>query len=182
MKIYTKGGDKGTTSLLGGKIVAKHHLRIEAYGTVDELIAFCGLLRDSYPDEYYVQLVSVIQDRLMTMASLLAADDKSLISQLPRLYEEDVISLEKEIDRMEESLPPLRTFVLPGGNQAVSVCHVTRTVCRRAERVIIRLSEEAEVDPIIIKYMNRLSDFLFVLSRLISRELKVEETKWEPKL
>ena len=182
MKIYTRGGDRGTTSLLSGKIVPKHHLRIESYGTVDELIAFCGLLRDSYSNEYYTKLIAEIQDRLMTIASLLANDDTALIAQLPSLYEEDVVVLEKEIDKMEEQLPPIRTFVLPGGNYVVSVCHVTRTVCRRAERVVIRLSEEEDVNPLVIKYLNRLSDFLFVLSRLISRELDVKETNWKPKL
>lgn len=182
MKIYTRGGDKGITSLLSGKIVPKHNLRIEAYGTIDELIAYCGLLRDLYTNEYYRNLILDIQDRLMTVGALLSNDDKSLIPELPKLLEEDVVNLENEIDKIDDIIPPLRAFILPGGNQVVSICHIARTVCRRAERVTIRLSEEEEIDILTVNYLNRLSDFLFMLSRLISNELNVEEISWKPKL
>ena len=182
VKIYTKGGDRGTTSLLSGRIVPKHHIRIEAYGTVDELMAFTGLLRDSYHEDHFSHILLEIQDRLMTITSLLAADDKSLYNSLPRLAESDVEVLEKEIDRMDEALPPLRSFILPGGHQTASFCHIARTICRRAERIVIKLSEESEVDPLIIKYLNRLSDFFFMLSRLISSNLNIKETVWKPKL
>ena len=182
MKIYTKSGDKGQTSLLSGKRVPKHHIRIEAYGTVDELNSFCGLLRDMYQNQYYQALIVEIQDRLMSIASVLSADETIENINLPKLYEEDIRRLENEIDKMDEALPPLRSFILPGGNPVVSVCHLTRTVCRRAERIITRLSEESEVNNLIIVYLNRLSDFLFTLSRLISRDLDAKEIIWKPKL
>jgi len=182
MKIYTKTGDKGKTSLIGGRIVSKSDNRIEAYGTVDELIAYCGLLRDSLDNSYYQKLIIEVQDRLMVCASLLAADCDGCEKDLPRIHEEDIVLLEKEIDKMETQLAPLRSFVLPGGHPTVSVCHIARTICRRAERKTIYLAETSHSDPLVIKYLNRLSDFLFVLSRLISSELKAEEIPWKPKL
>ncbi len=182
MKIYTKTGDAGKTSLIGGKRVLKSDARIEAYGTVDELIAYCGLLRDSIQHEYYRNLLIRIQDRLMVAASLLAADGKKFEEGLPRIVEKDIIFLEKEIDIMEEKLPPLRSFVLPGGHPTVSHCHIARTICRRAERKTILMAETSPTDPLVIKYLNRLSDFLFVLSRLITKELKAEEIPWKPGL
>ncbi len=182
MKIYTKSGDNGTTSLLSGKRVPKSHLRIEAYGAVDELISYCGLVRDSYKNVHYSDLILEIQDRLMTIASLLAADDISIYDKLPQIIEEDILRLEKEIDIIDNTVPALHSFILPGGSQTVSFCHITRTVCRRAERDIIKLSEEYKTDPLIIKYLNRLSDFLFMLSRLISKDLNQKDIPWEPKL
>jgi len=182
MKIYTKTGDSGKTSLIGGKRVLKSDGRIEAYGTVDELIAYCGLLRDSLQSGNSKNLLIKIQDRLMVAASLLAADGEEFLQGLPRLSEDDIKLLEKEIDSMEEKLPPLRSFVLPGGHPTVSHCHIARTICRRAERKTIHLSETTYVDPLVIKYLNRLSDYLFVLSRLISRELHAEEIPWKPGL
>ncbi len=182
MKIYTKTGDTGKTSLIGGKRVLKSDDRIEAYGTVDELIAYCGLLRDSYPNEHYHEVLIVIQDRLMVAASLLAADGDEFKEGLPKIYEKDIVFLEKEIDLMEAQLTPLRSFVLPGGHPVVSHCHVARTICRRAERKTILLSEITHSDTLVIKYLNRLSDFLFVLSRLISKELNAVEIPWKPDL
>ena len=168
--------------MLSGQRVPKNQIRIEAYGTVDELISFCGLLRDTYENEYYQSLIAEIQDRLMTIASVLSSDERIENGTLPQIYEGDISKLENEIDKMDEILPPLRSFILPGGNTAVSFCHITRTVCRRAERIIAKLSEEAELNPLIIIYLNRLSDFLFTLSRLISRDLNTKEIKWQPKL
>jgi cob(I)alamin adenosyltransferase len=182
VKIYTKGGDKGSTSLIGGRRVPKYHSKIEAYGTLDELISYAGLLRDYFENEHYSQLLIEIQDRLMTCSSLLAADCDGCEDELPQIHPEDIHMLEKEIDAMEEELPPLKSFILPGGHPAVSICHITRTVCRRAERITIRVAEEFKVDEQIIQYLNRLSDFFFVLSRLISRDLNVKEIPWKPKL
>lgn len=182
MKIYTKGGDKGTTALIGGRRVPKYHLKIEAYGTVDELISYIGLLRDYYNNDHYRSVLIEIQDRLMTCSSLLAADCDGCEEELPKIHETDIKKLEEEIDKMESSLPALKSFILPGGNPVVSYCHITRTVCRRAERITIRVAEEFKVDELVIKYLNRLSDFFFVFSRLISRDLKADEIPWKPKL
>jgi cob(I)alamin adenosyltransferase len=182
MKIYTKTGDSGKTSLIGGKRVLKSDERIEAYGTVDELIAWCGLLRDSLHNDYYRKILIEVQDRLMVVASHLAADSVESEKNLPQIYEKDVVILEKEIDIMEEQLPPLHSFILPGGHPTVSHCHIARTICRRAERKTILLAENSHIDPLVIKYLNRLSDFLFVLSRLISRDLMAVEIPWKPEL
>jgi cob(I)alamin adenosyltransferase len=182
MKIYTKGGDKGRTSLIGGKRVPKYHERIEAFGTVDELIAYIGLLRDSLNDINQKNLLMQIQDRLMAAASLLATDSDQYKKNLPKIDEEDIIFLEKAIDRMEKDLPPLHSFILPGGHPVVSFCHVARTICRRAERSTVKLTEISESDKLIIMYLNRLSDFLFVFSRLISSELGADEIPWNPTL
>jgi cob(I)alamin adenosyltransferase len=182
MKIYTKGGDNGQTSLIGGKRVPKSHERIEAYGTVDELIAYIGLLRDSLNDEDHRNLLMKVQDRLMTAASLLAADSEQFRKDLPEINESDIQFLEKEIDRMEKKLPPLHSFIIPGGHSIVSICHIARTICRRAERVTVRLKEISGSDKLVIIYLNRLSDFLFVFSRLISSKLGVDEIPWKPTL
>lgn len=182
VKIYTKGGDRGTTSLIGGRRVPKYHSKIEAYGTIDELISYIGLLRDYYGNEYFKSVLVEIQDRLMTCSSLLAADCDGCEEELPKIKKEDIDYLEEEIDKMEEQLPPLKSFILPGGNPVVSFCHITRTVCRRAERITIRVAEEFKVDELVIKYLNRLSDFFFVFSRLISKDLGAEEIPWKPKL
>jgi cob(I)alamin adenosyltransferase len=182
MKIYTKGGDKGQTSLIGGTRVPKYHERIEAYGTIDELLAYTGLLRDSLNDINHKNLLIQIQDRLMTAASLLAADSDQYKINLPQICEDDILFLENAIDRMEKDLPPLHSFILPGGHPVVSFCHVARTVCRRAERITVKLKEISESDKLIIIYLNRLSDFLFVFSRLISSELGADEIRWNPTL
>jgi cob(I)alamin adenosyltransferase len=182
VKIYTKGGDKGTTALIGGRRVPKYHSRIEAYGTLDELISYIGLLRDQYNSDHYKKILIDVQDKLMICSSLLAADCEGCEEDLPAIKEEDIIAIEKEIDTMEEQLPALKSFILPGGNSIVSFCHITRTICRRAERITIRVAEEFRVDELVIKYLNRLSDFFFVLSRLISRDLDAEEIPWQPEL
>jgi len=180
MKIYTKTGDNGTTSLLGGKRVSKHHNRIEAYGTVDELISFIGLLRDQDIDMQSKEVLLNIQDHLMRCAAILARDCDNCKVKVPEIKDDDILFLENEIDKMEKNLEPLKVFVIPGGHVVVSLCHVARTVCRRAERHIIRLEKESKVDELIIKYMNRLSDFFFVLSRKFVKEFKVNEIHWHP--
>lgn len=179
MKIYTKTGDKGQTSLLGGARVPKHSLRIESYGTIDELNSWIGLVRDQQIPADLTPILLEIQDRLFTMGSELATEPGKTKVKIPHLQQEDVIFLEKEIDRMEADLPPMRNFILPGGHPAVSTCHITRCVCRRAERLCVHLSSESEVDEIIPMYLNRLSDYLFVLSRWLSKSLNAEEIPWK---
>jgi len=181
MKVYTKKGDTGTTGLIGGTRLPKHHLRIEAYGTVDELNSYIGLIRDYNENEERKELLIEIQDRLFTLGSHLAADPEKSKMVLPELFAEDVEVLEHAIDAMEEKLEPMKFFVLPGGHPTVSHCHVARCICRRAERLVSHLNEESRVNPIILSYMNRLSDYLFVLSRAFTKELNVEETPWKPK-
>ena len=180
MKIYTKTGDEGQTSLLGGSRVPKHHLRIETYGTVDELNSFLGLLRDQLKDEDQVKQIIRIQEQLFTIGSHLATEPGKHNIKLPEVHPEEVDYLEESIDLMNEVLPEMRNFVLPGGHPAVSTCHVVRCVCRRAERLAVHLSEEAEVNPLILKYLNRLSDFLFVLSRKITLDVGAAEIPWKP--
>ena len=187
MKVYTKTGDKGTTLLIGGTRVPKHHIKIEAYGTVDELNSFLGLLRDKIDKNYAEELIQ-IQNKLFTLGSFLALDLKKakLANGKPRLDikpidENDIIFLEEKIDRMEETLPAMTHFILPGGHEQVSVCHICRTVCRRAERKVTYLNEIEQVDDLLIKYLNRLSDYLFVLARKLSMNLKAEEIPWMPK-
>lgn len=180
-KIYTRGGDKGETSLLGGKRVPKHHLKIEAYGTADELNAFIGLLRDQDISSYYKRILLDIQERVFIAESLLASDEGSEEFQLPHLNEEDISILEREIDSMNHYLPTLSNFILPGGHPAISYAHVCRVVCRRAERIIIKLQEESHVDDIIIRYFNRLSDYFFVLARKIAFDQGVGDILWQPR-
>ena len=180
MKIYTKKGDKGETSLIGGSRVKKSHERIHAYGTVDELNSFTGLLRDAIEDENIKAELLEIQDRLFTLGSQLAATPDSKM-ELPLLNKSDIESLEYAIDAMNESLPEMRSFVLPGGHQTVSLCHVARTVCRRAERWTIALDQEEINDDLIPAYLNRLSDYFFVLSRFMSKLLNVSENPWKPR-
>ncbi|WP_207435686.1 cob(I)yrinic acid a,c-diamide adenosyltransferase [Sabulibacter ruber] len=183
MKIYTKTGDKGETSLIGGTRVKKSHLRIEAYGTVDELNSFIGVVRDQEVNQNRQQIFSEIQDRLFTIGSTLATDpDKEGKVKTPDLHDSDIKLLEEQMDLLDEKLPPLRNFILPGGHPSVSFCHVARTVCRRAERLAIALQEESHVDDLVVKYLNRLSDFLFVLSRANSFELGVKEITWKPRI
>jgi cob(I)alamin adenosyltransferase len=183
-KIYTKTGDKGKTSLIGGTKVPKSDLRIEAYGTIDELNSFIGLVSDHSKDEPERSTLREIQDRLFTIGSSLACDpDKEPALKIPDLKEADVVLLEKEIDQMNESLPIMKAFILPGGHIAVSTTHVARCVCRRAERICVRMQQEKmEIEPLIIKYLNRLSDYLFVLARYTGHQLKVKEIQWKPRV
>jgi cob(I)alamin adenosyltransferase len=179
MKIYTLTGDDGTTSLSGGRRVPKHSVRVEAYGSVDELIAWIGLIRDHKEINTHKELLIYIQSQLMSCAAALAYDQENIKSR-KILPDNGCISvLEKEIDLMEESLPALKNFVLPGGHILVSYCHLARCVCRRAERAVLRLNETEETPEIVKKFLNRLSDFLFVLSRKIGLELDIEEIKWQ---
>jgi len=179
MKIYTLTGDDGTTSLSGGRRVSKHSLRVEAYGSVDELIAWIGLLRDVKENSDRKEILIYIQDQLMRSAAALSHDRENINSRLIVPENNCLAILEAEIDRMEESLPKLRNFILPGGNTAVSYCHIARCVCRRAERTVLRLNEAEQSPEIVHKLLNRLSDYLFVLSRKIVSELDIEEVKWQ---
>jgi cob(I)alamin adenosyltransferase len=183
MKIYTKTGDKGKTSLIGGTKVSKSHSRIEAYGTVDELNSWIGLCCDVTEDKSQA-ILREIQDRLFTIGSSLACDpEKDPKMKIPDLQETDITLLENEIDRMNETLPPMKSFILPGGHPTVSYLHITRCVCRRAERCSVRLeTENEEIEPIVIKYLNRLSDYLFVLARYAGLQLKAEEVPWKPRV
>ncbi len=180
MKIYTKKGDEGLTSLIGGDRVSKNHLRIEAYGTVDELNSFVGVVRDQLKSEADRNLLKEIQDDLFVIGSHLASSPNSKM-KLPDIAEDDILKLEYAIDRMNESLEDLKSFILPGGNPISSFCHVARCVCRRAERRVVEISQTEKTDPLIIKYLNRLSDFLFVLARKILKDFNGEETKWTPR-
>lgn len=181
-KIYTKTGDDGTTSLIGGTRVPKYDDRIEAYGTVDELNAWVGLIRDQDIDTHFREILLEIQDRLFTLESELAKGPVKSNRKLPSLEEKDILLLENEIDAMNESLPELTSFILPGGNTVVSYVHITRTVCRRAERLMIKMAGSFPVDPLTIKYVNRLSDYLFVLSRKLSHQNNHPETRWKPRI
>lgn len=180
-KIYTKTGDKGQTSLIGGTRLPKHHIRIEAYGTVDELNSHIGLLRDVCQSAATIDLLISIQDRLFTIGSHLAADPVKNKMALPPIKEEDVTELEKAIDVITAQVPEMKSFVLPGGHVNVSYCHIARCVCRRAERAVLRLAENETVEEIHAKYLNRLSDYLFMLSRQWIHELNAKEIPWVPK-
>ena len=182
MKIYTKTGDQGLTSLIGGTRVPKSSLRIDCYGTVDELNSYVGLLRDQEVNQARRPLLKEIQDRLFTIGSALAADPEKSKMKLPDLHAADVTLLEEEMDRMNVDLPELRAFILPGGAPAVSFAHVARCVCRRAERLAVALHEESFVADLVVIYLNRLSDYLFVLSRQMAHELGTEEVTWKPRL
>ncbi|WP_077921612.1 cob(I)yrinic acid a,c-diamide adenosyltransferase [Spirosoma sp. 209] len=182
MKIYTKTGDKGQTALIGGRRVSKADLRIDAYGTVDELNAWIGLVRDQAVNALRKDLLKEIQDRLFTIGAELATDPEKAPKQaMPAIVPNDVTLLEEAMDAMDAELPELRAFVLPGGHEAVSFCHLARTVCRRAERLTIALNDSSPVDPLVIQYLNRLSDYLFVLSRKMAQELGAEEVAWKPR-
>jgi len=181
MKIYTKTGDVGETALYGGRRVLKNDLRIETYGTTDELNSWIGLVRDVITDEAQRQLLKSIQDRLFTIGATLAADSDNSKLIVPDLHESDVQQLESAIDLMETSLPALKNFILPGGHVYVSYCHLARTVCRRAERMVVALNSVSVVSPLVVKYLNRLSDYLFVLSRKMAQDLQSEEIIWTPR-
>ncbi len=187
MKIYTKTGDKGTTSLFGGTRVPKYHIRIESYGTVDELNSYIGLIRDQEIKSYLKEDLIRIQDKLFTLGAVLATDPnkatlKSGKSRLniPVITEEDSVYLEQKMDEMNQKLPPMTHFVLPGGHTTVSYCHIARCVCRRAERLTTLLLSQEPVPQEVLKYLNRLSDYLFVLARKLTHDLQAEEIKWIP--
>lgn len=187
MKVYTKTGDKGTTALFGGDRVPKHHIRIESYGTVDELNSHIGLIRDQDINPFYKITLERVQDRLFTLGAILATPpEKEILKNgkqrlnIPKISEADIELLENEIDSMEAALPPMTHFILPGGHTTVSYCHIARCVCRRAERLSVHLDEIEPVDPLVLAYLNRLSDYLFVLARKLSHDLKADEVKWIP--
>jgi cob(I)alamin adenosyltransferase len=182
LKVYTKTGDKGTTALFGGQRVSKANERIEAYGTVDELNSYIGLLRDQEVNKARKDELVEVQDRLFTLGSILATEPGNTKVKVPELLEEDIAFLELKMDDMSSELPEMKFFVLPGGHQSVSFCHIARCVCRRAERLTISLTNEAEVPELVIKYLNRLSDYLFVLSRMMTQELSAEEVAWKPRM
>ncbi len=182
MKIYTKTGDKGQTSLIGGTRVPKHHMRIEAYGTVDELNSWIGLINDQEIPAETKTILSEIQDRLFTVGASLASEPEKSKMKIPDLHESDIELLEFEIDKMNEVLPEMRFFILPGGHTTISYCHLARCVCRRAERNVIHLHENEYVNELVIKYLNRLSDYLFVLARFLAHDLKVNEIAWKARM
>jgi len=188
MKVYTKTGDKGTTALFGGTRVPKHHIRIESYGTVDELNSYIGLIRDQDIQTEHKDLLIEIQDRLFVVGAILAtAPEKEVLKNgtqrlnIMRIGEEDITRLESEIDRIDGVVPPMTHFILPGGHTTVSYCHISRCVCRRAERLVSHLNEIEPVDELVLKYLNRLSDYLFMLARILTFELRAEEVKWIPR-
>lgn len=181
-KIYTKTGDKGETSLIGGTRVPKYHDRIEAYGTVDELIAYIGLIRDQNIHKDIQKVLIEVQDRLMTCASILATDCDNCEVKIPEMYNSDIEMLEQAIDSMNEEIPPLTSFILPGGHPVVSYCHIARNVCRRSERLAIKVQDQFKKSEKVIQYLNRLSDYLFVLSRKLSVDLNAKETAWKPRV
>jgi len=182
MKIYTKTGDEGLTSLIGGTRVPKYDLRIESYGTVDELNSYIGLIRDQDINSAHKDILKEIQDRLFTIGASLASDPEKSKMKIPDLHLSDISLLEKEIDAMNSALPDLKHFILPGGSQAVSFCHISRCVCRRAERIIVHLKSESFVDEKVIIYLNRLSDYLFVLARKLCFDINVPENQWLPRV
>ncbi len=188
MKVYTKTGDKGTTALFGGTRVPKHHIRIESYGTVDELNSYIGLIRDQEINNSYKKVLIEIQDRLFTVGAILATPPEKEVlkngeKRLQNLgvVELDIEYLENQIDEMESHLPPMTHFVLPGGHTTVSYCHIARCVCRRAERLATHLNEIEPTNELVLKYLNRLSDYLFVLARKLSFDLKADEIQWIPR-
>lgn len=179
MKIYTKTGDQGTTALFGGKRISKADLRIDTYGTVDELNSWIGLVRDQSVNEKRKEFLISIQDRLFVIGSILATEPGNTKVKIPALKQEDIASLEKEIDNMDAALPPMRSFILPGGHQSVSFCHIARTVCRRAERLTVDLHAHEPGEIQVIQYLNRLSDYLFVLARKMASEINIFDTPWK---
>lgn len=182
MKIYTKTGDKGETSLFGGRRISKAHLRIECYGTVDELNSHVGLVRDVVSNEADKEILYAIQNKLFVIGAIMASDpEKEKSKMIPDILESDIQLLEDTMDLYNEKLEDLQSFILPGGHVYVSYCHVARCVCRRAERLSVALAEVEKVDDLTVKYLNRLSDFLFVLSRKVAKDLNIEEIKWNPK-
>ena len=184
LKIYTKTGDLGNTSLIGGTKVSKSNIRIETYGTIDELNSYIGLVNDNCNDDHSKNILKEIQDRLFTIGSSLACDPaRETKLQIPDLKDNDILYLEKEIDRMNETLPVMKSFILPTGHVTVSTTHIARCVCRRAERCCVNLQQHnLFIDPLIIKYLNRLSDYLFVLARYAAHQFNAEEVPWKPRV
>lgn len=180
MKIYTKTGDKGSTSLLSGERVPKYHERIEAYGTIDELNSFVGLLRSADLEKEDLEFLIKIQHHLFNIGSLLALGNKKVQFKMPEIFPKDVLEIEQEMDKLDNDLPKLKNFVLPGGEQTVAYCHICRSICRRAERLIVKISLENKLNENLIQYINRLSDYFFLLSRKIANKKGFEEIKWEP--
>ena len=182
-KIYTKTGDKGKTVLIGGTKIFKNDIRIETYGTVDELNSHIGLVTDYTPDEHQREVLKLVQDRLFVIGSSLACDpEKQTGMHIPDLREDDITMLESEIDNMNERLPVMKNFILPGGHAAVSSTHIARCVCRRTERLCVNMQQhELFIEPLILKYLNRLSDYLFMLARFTAQELHVAEIVWKPR-
>jgi cob(I)alamin adenosyltransferase len=187
MKIYTKTGDKGTTSLFGGTRVPKYHLRIEAYGTVDELNSYIGLIRDQKIDEHTSTILLKIQHELFIVGSMLATPPEKKVLKngkerlnIDKISKHSIELLENEIDTMNEQLPDMTHFILPGGHTTVSYCHIARCICRRAERISTHLSDESTIEPEILIYLNRLSDYLFVLARKLTKDNQAQEIKWIP--
>jgi len=187
MKVYTKTGDKGTTALFGGTRVPKHHIRIDSYGTIDELNSHIGLIRDQDINPDYKHTLIEIQDRLFTVGAILATDpEKATLKNgkarlnIPKISDNDIMLLEQKMDEMDSHLPPMTHFVLPGGHQTVSFCHIARCVCRRAERLATALNDLEPFQPNSLMYLNRLSDYLFVLARKLSNDLQADEVKWIP--
>lgn len=182
-RVYTKTGDKGTTALIGGVRVPKDHIRIEAYGTVDELNSYVGLVKDSFEHEESRIVLQEVQDRLFTLGAILATPpDKEVKMALPDLYEDDILFLEQEIDKMDLVLPQMKSFILPGGDITSSYAHLARCVCRRAERLCVGLNEGEEINMLVMKYLNRLSDYLFVLARFILHIRGKQEIPWRPRV
>lgn len=183
-RIYTKSGDLGNTSLIGGTRIPKSHIRIETYGTIDELNSYIGLVSDNSADEHAKKILKEIQDRLFTVGSSLACDpEKEPRMKIPDLNEDDITLLEKEMDAMNDILPPMKFFILPGGHVSVSSIHIARCVCRRAERLCVHMQQDdLFVEPLVIKYINRLSDYLFVLARFTAHQLGVAEVAWKPRV
>lgn len=187
MKIYTKTGDKGTTALFGGTRVPKHHIRIESYGTVDELNSHIGLVKDQKVGDHTREILNRVQDRLFTLGAILATNPEKAVLKsgkerlnIPNITKEDIELLEKEMDAMNEALPEMTHFVHPGGHPSVSICHIARCVCRRAERMATALFEISPFNELVLQYLNRLSDYLFVLARKLSKDLHANEVKWIP--
>lgn len=178
-KIYTKTGDKGNTSLLGGTRVPKYHVRIEAYGTVDELNASMGMLGEEQVLQSFLPLIREVQNKLFTLGSILANDPKKSHFEIPGIEEADIKNLEDAIDQLNDQLDLLKNFVLPGGHSANAWAHICRTVCRRAERRVVELAEQTELDPKVIRYLNRLSDWLFMVARFASKQSGAEEIIWK---
>jgi cob(I)alamin adenosyltransferase len=180
-KIYTKGGDYGKTSLTGGKRVNKYDLQVEAYGNIDEIKSYVGLVYDYVDDMISKKNLLIIIEKLFIAESMVSADSEKSLAKLPKLQEEDIEFLEKDIDRMNKILNPLKAFILPGGHPLISHCHIARTICRRAERACLRYGAENELPPLVGKYLNRLSDYLFVLARYSAKKLDIDELLWLPK-
>jgi cob(I)alamin adenosyltransferase len=178
MRVYTRTGDKGETSLASGTRVQKDHIRLEAYGTIDELNSHLGLIQSSIPDHNEKIRLTGIQKRVFVVSSNLALDNEELLKKLPGILDEDIADLEKAMDNLLDQIPPLANFILPAGHQSVACCHIARTVCRRAERRMVTLAGTCFVEPILVRYINRLSDYLFVLARKTAYDLGVGEVIW----